>query len=99
MKLIPARIDELSPEKRQSIMERSMEDISSIFEDVRAIVEDVKARGNTVALTHYQKHKADIATQDLEVSEAEIKEAYAALDASVVDCLKTAAQNLSLIHI
>ena len=75
-------------------MERSMEDISSIFEEVREIVMDVKSRGNAVALTHYQKHKADITTKDLEVSDAEIRAAYAALDPAVVECLRTAARNI-----
>ena len=42
MILKPEKIDDLSPEKRKTVMERSMEDISSIFEDVRKIVLDVK---------------------------------------------------------
>ena len=44
MKINPERIDDLTPEKKRSIMERSMEDISSVFEDVRNIVNDIKAR-------------------------------------------------------
>jgi len=75
-----------------------MEDISSIFEDVRAIVNDVKKRGNAVALAHYQKHKPDISPDDLEVSAAEIQEAYTRVDATVVECLKTAAQNITRFH-
>jgi len=98
MRITPEKIDDLSPERRKSIMERSMEDISSIFEDVRNIVMDVKNRGNAVALTHYQKHKADITTKDLEASENEIREAYATLDPTVVECLKTAARNIIKFH-
>jgi len=98
MKIIPTKIDSLDPEQRKSIMERSMEDISSIFEDVRTIVNDVKRRGNAVALTHYRKHKPDIAPEDLEVSPAEIREAYTQVDATVVECLKTAAQNITRFH-
>lgn len=75
-----------------------MEDISSVFEDVRGIVTDVKNRGNAVALAHYRKHKADITAGDLEVSEAEIREAYATVDSRVVECLKTAARNITRFH-
>lgn len=75
-----------------------MEDISSIFEDVRGIVNDVKKRGNTVALSHYQKHKPDITAADLEVSADEIRQAYAQVDAKVVECLKYAARNITRFH-
>jgi histidinol dehydrogenase len=98
MKIEPQRINELSPEKLKVIMERSMEDISSIYEDVRKIVDDVKNRGDAVALEHYRKHKDTITTADLEVSRQEIDEAYKQVDSKVVDCLKTAAQNITRFH-
>jgi histidinol dehydrogenase len=98
MKLTPEKIDDLRPERRKAVMERSMEDISSIFEDVRAIVNDVKARGNAVALTHYRKHKEDIGPADLEVTDAEIRAAYDQVDPKVVDCLKIAARNIVRFH-
>jgi histidinol dehydrogenase len=98
MKITPEKIDDLSPERRKSVMERSMEDISSIFEDVRGIVNDVKKRGNAVALAHYRKHKADITATDLKVSETEIREAYDMVDSTVVQCLRTAARNITKFH-
>ncbi len=98
MKLTPEKIDSLSPEKRKMIMERSMEDISSIYEDVRKIVEDVRKRGDAVALEHYRKHKEDITPSDLEVNRKEIDAAYEQLDTKVVDCLKLAAQNIVKFH-
>jgi histidinol dehydrogenase len=98
MEMKPERIDDLSPEKMKNVMQRSMEDISSIYEDVRKIVDDVKTRGNTVALEHYRKHKDDISTPDLEVTREEIDDAYKQLDPKVVDCLKTAAQNIVKFH-
>jgi len=98
MKIAPEKIDDLSPERRKSVMERSMEDISSIFEDVREIVNDVKNRGNAVALAHYRKHKPDIAAPDLEASQAEIREAYDKVDSRVVEALKKAAQNITRFH-
>ncbi len=98
MKLTPETIDSLSPEKYKAIMERSMEDISSIYKDVRNIVEDIKNRGDAVTLEHYKKHKEDIDPSDLEATPEEIKEAYKQLDPEVVECLKIAAQNITKFH-
>ncbi len=98
MEMKPERIDDLSPEKKKNVMERSMEDISSIYEDVRKIVDDVKTRGNAVALEHYRKHKDDISTPDLEVTREEIDDAYKQLDPKVVDCLNIAAKNIVKFH-
>ncbi|MBN2061784.1 MAG: histidinol dehydrogenase [Deltaproteobacteria bacterium] len=94
----PKKISRLTSNERQVIMNRSMEDISSIYEDVRRIVDDVKTRGNAVALEHYKKHKEDISPSDLEVSRDEINGAYKQLDHEVVDCLKTAAKNIVKFH-
>jgi histidinol dehydrogenase len=98
MKITPERIKDLSPERRKSIMERSMEDISSIYDDVRKIVEDVRDRGDAVALKHYRKHKEDIAPADLEATPEEIQSAYRRLDPKVVDGLKVAAENIRKFH-
>jgi len=98
MNIKPLKIAELSSEQLKNIMERSMEDISSIYEDVRKIVDDVRSRGDAVALTHYLKHKADISASDLEVTKAEIDSAYEQVDAHVVDCLKRAAENITKFH-
>jgi len=98
MNIEPVKIDDLSPEERRAVMERSMEDISSIYEDVRKIVEDVRNRGDAVALQHYRKHKADIAPSDLEVTKEEIDAAYKDMDPKVVECLKAAAENITKFH-
>jgi histidinol dehydrogenase len=98
MEIKPQRIEDLSPEKKKSVMERSMEDIASIYEDIRRIVDDVKSRGDAVALEHYRKHKHDIAPSDLEVTKEEIAAAYKQVDTKVIDCLKAAAQNISKFH-
>ncbi|MBW1818565.1 MAG: histidinol dehydrogenase [Deltaproteobacteria bacterium] len=98
MQMTPERIDDLSPERRKSIMERSMEDISSIYEDMRKITTDVKSRGDAVALAHYRKHKDDIGPADLEVGREEIEAAYGQLDPKVVDYLKVAAGNIVKFH-
>ncbi|MFH1491127.1 MAG: histidinol dehydrogenase [Pseudomonadota bacterium] len=98
MLLKPETIRSLSPEKRKAVMERSMEDISSIFEDTRAIVEDVRKNGDEVALRHYRKHKEDITLADLEATREEILAAYDHVDRKVVDCLKIAAENITKFH-
>lgn len=98
MNIKPQKIAELSSAQVRHIMERSMEDISSVYEDVRKIVEDVRNRGDAVTLTHYRKHKQDISAPDLEVSRAEIESAYEQLDGNVIDCLKTAGENIAKFH-
>ncbi len=98
MNLRPERIDNIGAGKRKAIMERSMEDISSIYEETRRIVEDVKANGDSVALSHYKKHKDDITPADLEVTKDEIQKAYRELDPKVVECLKIASRNIIRFH-
>ena len=98
MEITPKVIDELAPNQRAAIMERSMEDISSIYEDVREIVEDIRRNGDAVALEHYRKHKDPITPADLEATEEEIQGAYSQVDPSVVECLKTAAENIVKFH-
>ncbi|RLF54854.1 MAG: histidinol dehydrogenase, partial [Thermoplasmata archaeon] len=98
MKIKPQRIDQLTPSKWKSIMERSMEDISNIIDDIRKIVSDVKRRGNAVALDHYRKHKETITDADIEVTREEIDTAYAQVDPKVVDALKIAARNIKRFH-
>ncbi|MEA2039101.1 MAG: histidinol dehydrogenase [Thermodesulfobacteriota bacterium] len=98
MEIRSQKIDDLSPEKLKSVMERSMEDISSIYEDMRNVVEDIKKRGDAVALEHYKKHKDNISPSDLEVTGEEIQDAYELVDAKVVDALKTAARNIIKFH-
>jgi len=98
MEIKPIKINELTSVQLKSVMERSMEDISSIYEDVRSIVADIKQRGDDVILAHYKKHKTDISASDLEVTGDEIRDAYAQLDPKVVECLKTAAENIVKFH-
>ncbi len=98
MNLKPQKIEDLSPEKLKVIMERSMEDISSVYEDMRKIVEDVRQNGDAVSLKHYKKFKEDISQADLEVTREEIDQAYKQMDSKVVDCLKVAAENIIKFH-
>lgn len=92
------RIGELSGGELKRIMERSMEDISSVYKETRKIVEDIRRNGDRVSLSHYRKHKEDISPRDLEVTREEIQEAYGLVDSGVVDCLKIAAENIIRFH-
>jgi histidinol dehydrogenase len=94
----PQRIENLSPEEWGNIMERSMEDISSVYEETRKIVEDIREKGDAVSLKHYRKHKEDISQADLEVTREETEQAYKQMDPKVVDFLKVAAENITKFH-
>lgn len=94
----PKNLDDLTPEELKEILQRSMEDISSILNDTRKIVEDIKARGDAVSIEHYRKHKEDITKDDLEVTADEIREAYEQIDPKVVESLKIAARNITHFH-
>jgi histidinol dehydrogenase len=96
--LQPAKIDDLDKNEMKAIMERSMEDISSIYEETRKIVEDVRDNGDSITLSHYRKHKDDISDKDLEVTRKEIDEAYNQIDSKVVDCLEMASGNIKKFH-
>jgi histidinol dehydrogenase len=96
--LRPEKIEDLGTDKIKAIMERSMEDISSIYEETRRIVEDVRDNGDTVSIEHYRKHKEDITSSDLEATREEIDEAYKLVDPKVVDCLKKASDNIIKFH-
>jgi histidinol dehydrogenase len=98
MMIRPERIEDIKPDRLRTIMERSMEDISSIYEDTRRIVEDIRGAGDNVSLKHYRKHKEDISRSDLEATKEEIQQAYKQVDPKVVDCLKIAAGNIIKFH-
>jgi histidinol dehydrogenase len=98
IKLRPVRINALGPKKIKAIMERSKEDISSIYEETRRIVEDVRDNGDAVSLAHYRKHKKDISSKDIEATRGEIDHAYKQVRAKVVDSLKMAADNIIRFH-
>lgn len=99
LNLQPVTIDSLDPEKFRAIMERSMEDISSIYEATRQIVEDIRRNGDRVSLTHYKKHKEDISPADLEVTKGEIEKAYHRIDSKIIDSLKKASENIRKFHL
>ena len=94
----PETIESLSPEKKRAIMERSMEDISSVYEETGRILKDIRENGDAVTLQHYKKYKENISPSDLEATRKEIEQAYDQVPQKVVDCLKVAAENITKFH-
>jgi histidinol dehydrogenase len=85
----PVRIDELTSEEYEALMERSQVDISSVYERVRDIILSVKGNGEEVFLDYYRKHfKPGLVRQDLEVGEDEVEEACKSFDSKVTDALR-----------
>jgi len=91
-------LSELSPERYNAIMQRSMDELGDVYEDVRAICEDIRVRGDEVTLEHYRKLKDDITLADLKATPEEIEAAYAQVPAEVVEHLKFAAANIERFH-
>ena len=94
----PERIEDLTAERKETILRRSMQDISEIYLDVRDIVLDIQKRGDIVSIDHYRKFKEDIGPDDLVVTQEEIDKAYEALDDDLIDKLKAAAANIEKFH-
>ncbi len=92
------RLADLTPERYDAIMQRSMEELGDIYDDVRAICEDIRNRGDAVTLEHYTKYKEDIAPEDLKATPEEIEAAYDEVPADVVEHLKFAAHNIIEFH-
>ena len=97
--LKPERLADLTDERRQAILKRSMEDVSAIFADMRDVCVDIATRGDIVTLDHYTKYKDDITPADLVVTQAEIDAAYDAVEPEVVEKLEFAAANIEKFHL
>ena len=99
MILKPISIDTLGPEQFRSILERSRADITSVIDEVRKIVRDVKEKGEEVFLRYFgTEYERNLTSEDLEVREEEVAEAYASVDKKLIDALKLAAENIERFH-
>ncbi|PKN31115.1 MAG: histidinol dehydrogenase [Deltaproteobacteria bacterium HGW-Deltaproteobacteria-21] len=94
----PEKIRQLSAKELDSIMRRSMEDISSIHEYVLNIVRDVRERGDRALLDANKEFKKSIAARDLKATPEEIRKAYRKVDPGLVKALNKAAQNIRRFH-
>jgi histidinol dehydrogenase len=98
MILEPKRISDLDAIQLRAIMERSMDDIASVYEHVRGIVLDVRSRGDKAVLEMCKDVKEDVTAEDLEVSRQEIRDAYEDVDSSVIEALRSASKNIAAFH-
>ncbi|MFQ6041806.1 MAG: histidinol dehydrogenase [Candidatus Poribacteria bacterium] len=96
--LKPEILHEISSQRKEEILKRSMIDVSSVYLETREIVMDIQKRGDTVSIEHYRKYKDDIGENDLLVSEEEIARAYDTIDQNIVEKLKFAAANIAKFH-
>lgn len=94
----PKRLAELDSKELEAIMNRSMDDISSVYDHVRNIVMDVKMGKDEVLLKMSGEFKEDVSIADLEVDAQETRNAYDEVSPEVVEALKTAARNISVFH-
>lgn len=92
------KLSDLSHGRRERILNRSMEDVSSVFLEVRETISRIKDKGDEVALTHYTKYKEDITPADLKASPKEFEAAYKKVEPEVVEALKFAAGNIKKFH-
>ncbi len=98
MQLQPERLSDLSPERRESIMVRSMQDVSEIYGSTKAILDDIRSRGDAVNVEHYTKLKSDLKAKDFLITPGETEAAYKVVPQKVVDHLKVAAANIQKFH-
>ena len=92
------RLAALSPERRQAILTRSMEDVSDVYAEMREICMDIQKRGDAVAVEHYRKYKEDISPADIQARKEEVEEAYKTVRPEVVEKLRLAARNIEKFH-
>lgn len=90
---------ELSSERRRQVLQRARGDYSSKAELVRRIVDDVRARGDQALIELTAKHDgAQLAADQIRVTEAEFAIAETAIDPDVRRALETAIANIRHHH-
>ncbi len=98
MQLKPEKLGQLSPQRRQAILGRSLADVSGVFERVRGILDDIKARGDQPSLEEHSPLKEGLTAEDFQVGPEEFRAAYAEVPDKVAEHLKKAAANIKTFH-
>ena len=93
------RIIKLTGEARANLLsdliKRSPDDYGPYEATVKEIVADVHKRGDEAVLEYTAKFdKADLTPETMRVTEAEIEEAYAAVDPKLLDVIRKAIKNI-----
>ena len=97
------RIIKLTGETRANLLsdliKRSPDDYGPYEVTVKEIVADVHKRGDEAVLEYTAKFdKADLTPETMRVTEAEIEEAYAAVDPKLLDVIRKAIKNIEEYH-
>ncbi|MCR4837718.1 MAG: histidinol dehydrogenase [Eubacterium sp.] len=97
------RIIKLTGETRANLLsdliKRSPDDYGPYEATVKEIVADVHKRGDEAVLDYTAKFdKADLTPETMRVTEAEIEEAYAAVDPKLLDVIRKAIKNIEEYH-
>lgn len=98
MQLKPESLAGLSPQRKDAIMRRSLEDVSQVNERVRSILDDIQKAGDDANLKEHGKLKPGMTAGDFRVTSQETKEAYAQVPKQVVEHLQKAAANIEKFH-
>ena len=97
------RILQLTEESKENILEnllkRSPNQYDQYQSSVNEILENVKAQGDQAVFDYTRQFdKADISTDNLYVTEEEIKEAYSLVDDKLIETMKKSIQNIRDFH-
>lgn len=86
-------------EDKKRIIRRAQRDISEIKKQVLPIIEDVRARGDQAVLDYLEKYDGVTLTpKDLQITEAEIEEAYTKTDPLVLEMIRRQIQLSQRFH-
>ena len=92
------RIMDLTPENRkniQSFIKRTTDDYGPYEKTVKEIVEAVHTRGDAALLEYTSKFdKAELTTETMKVTDAEIEEAYKQVDPALLSVIRKAIRNI-----
>lgn len=81
------------------LLKRSPNNYDSYADTVAEIVNNVRSNGNEALFEYTLKFdKAEISAENILVTNEEIEEAYSLVDASLVDVIKKAADNIRIYH-
>lgn len=79
------------------VIKRSEQDVNNVIGTVSDILQDVKKNGDA-GLNKYTEKFDKVKITELQVSDAEIREAYDNLDSDLLEALKRAAANIKKFH-
>lgn len=97
------RIVKLTKETKKNLLDdllkRSPNNYTEYADTVQEIVDNVKSNGDKALFDYTKKFdKAEINSQNIKVTDAEIEEAYKAVDAHLVEVIRKALKNIRTYH-